>query len=119
MLEKSLFNWAHNVTNSSFQSDDIKGLDTNLSNIFALLWQNVKSYPLKQLQAVVEDTEAWVKEIGIYWMDAKKAKDPNYPVVSDITLQVHNWSFIIKNVELASPYAVAGINYSQYTIHIL
>jgi hypothetical protein len=84
--KKSLFNWARNVTDSSLQSDDIKGLDTDLSNIFALLWQNVKLYPLKQLQAVVEDTEAWIKEIGIYRMDAKKAEDPDHPVVSNVTL---------------------------------
>jgi hypothetical protein len=50
--KKSLFNWACNVTDSSLQSDDIRGLDTDLSNIFALLWQNVKLCPLKQLQAV-------------------------------------------------------------------
>jgi hypothetical protein len=61
----------------------------------------------------------WIKETGIYWMDAKKAEDPDYPVVSNVTLRVGDWSFIMKDVELAPPCAVAGINYSQYTTHIL
>ena len=52
-------------------------------------------------------------------MDAKKAEDPDYSVVSDVTLQVGDRSFIMKNVKLAPPCAVAGINCSWYTTHIL
>jgi hypothetical protein len=117
--KKSLFNWACNVTDSSLQSDDIKSLDIDLSNIFALLWQNVKSCSLKQLQAFVEDTEAWIKEISIYQMDAKKAEDSDHLVVSNVTVRVGDRSFVMKNVELAPPYAVAGINYSRYTTYIV